>query len=391
MDRRSAMLVAAVAWASLATTPEAQSGSSSWDAKFRELPQPSNIRASMERLSARPHHVGSPYDKDNAEWMLARFKEWGWDAEIETFSVLFPTPTERVLELLEPTRFTATLEEPPLPMDPTSGQKDEQLPTYNAYSIDGDVTGPLVYVNYGRPEDYDVLERYGVLGQACSVVGTPALREMGTIGGNLCQRPRCWYFRRGISCYKNGGSSCPAREGENQYHAIIDGGPCYVVHPSDPAVALTALDAEVEIRSVKGERIVSIEDFYVLPRERLHHETILHPGEVVTALLLPAGAAGGVQRYHKLMQREAWDFALVSIAGCRRPDGDVRIVLGGVAPRPWRVNSSIEEDVASGGLDEDTIATLAERALYDAKPLSKNGYKVELAQTLIRDVIRQIA
>jgi len=236
-----------------------------------------------------------------------------------------------------------------------------------------------------------VLERYGVLAQACSVVGTPALREMGTIGGNLCQRPRCWYFRRGISCYKNGGSSCPAREGENQYHAIIDGGPCYVVHPSDPAVALTALDAEVEIRSVKGERIVSIEDFYVLPRERLDHETILRPGEVVTAVLLPAAAAGGVQRYHKLMQREAWDFALVSIAGCRRPDGDVRIVLGGVAPRPWRVNSSIEEDVASGGLDEDTIATLAERALYDAKPLSKNGFKVELAQTLIRDVIREIA
>jgi len=236
-----------------------------------------------------------------------------------------------------------------------------------------------------------VLERYGVLAQACSVVGTPALREMGTIGGNLCQRPRCWYFRRGISCYKNGGNSCPAREGENQYHAIIDGGPCYVVHPSDPAVALTALDAEVEIRSVKGERIVSIEDFYVLPRERLDHETILRPGEVVTAVLLPAAAAGGVQRYHKLMQREAWDFALVSIAGCRRPDGDVRIVLGGVAPRPWRVNSSIEEDVASGGLDEDTIATLAERALYDAKPLSKNGFKVELAQTLIRDVIREIA
>ena len=236
-----------------------------------------------------------------------------------------------------------------------------------------------------------VLERYGVLAQACSVVGTPALREMGTIGGNLCQRPRCWYFRRGISCYKNGGSSCPAREGENQYHAIIDGGPCYIVHPSDPAVALTALDAEVEIRSVKGERIVAIEDFYVLPRERLDHETILRPGEVVTAVLLPAAAAAGVQRYHKLMQREAWDFALVSIAGCRRPDGDVRIVLGGVAPRPWRVNSSIEEDVASGGLDEDTIATLAERALYDAKPLSKNGFKVELAQTLIRDVIREIA
>jgi xanthine dehydrogenase YagS FAD-binding subunit len=235
-----------------------------------------------------------------------------------------------------------------------------------------------------------VRERYDALAQACSVVATPALREMGTLGGNLCQRPRCWYFRRGISCHKNGGNSCPAREGENQYLAILDGGPCFIVHPSDPAVALTALDAEVEIRSAKGERVVPIEDFYLLPRERLDHETILRPGEVVTAVLLPASSAGGVQLYRKLMQREAWDFALVSIAACRRTNGDVRIVLGGVAPRPWRVNSSVEEDVSSGGLDDDTIATLAERALYDAEPLSKNGYKVDLAQSLIRDAIRAV-
>jgi xanthine dehydrogenase YagS FAD-binding subunit len=237
-----------------------------------------------------------------------------------------------------------------------------------------------------------IRERYGVLAEACSVVASPALREMGTLGGNLCQRPRCWYFRRGISCHKNGGRTCPAAAagGENQYLAIVDGGPCFIVHPSDPAVALTALDAEVEIRSIKGERVVPIESFYVLPRERLDHETILRPGEVVTAVLLPAAASGGIQIYHKLMQREAWDFALVSIAGCRRPNGDVRIALGGVAPRPWRVNSSVEEDVSSGGLDEDTIATLAERALYDAKPLSKNGYKVELAQALIRDAIREV-
>jgi len=232
-----------------------------------------------------------------------------------------------------------------------------------------------------------IRERYLALAEACSVVATPALREMGTLGGNLCQRPRCWYFRRGVACHKNGGDSCPAREGENQYLAILDGGPCYIVHPSDPAVALAALEAEVEIRSAKGERIVAIEDFYLLPRERLDHETVLRPGEVVTAVLLPAAASGGVQRYHKLMQREAWDFALVSIAGCRRANGDVRIVLGGVAPRPWRVNSSVEEDVASGGLDEDTIATLAERALYDAEPLSKNGYKVQLAGALLRETM----
>ena len=116
----------------------------------------------MRRLSARPHHVGSPYDKDNAEWILARFKEWGLDAHIETFDVLFPTPKVRLLEMVEPTKFTAKLEEPAIAVDPTSNQKSEQLPTYNAYSIDGDVTAPLVFVNYGLPEDYEKLERLGI-------------------------------------------------------------------------------------------------------------------------------------------------------------------------------------------------------------------------------------
>src|SRR5436309_3501698 len=162
MSPRSSVLVTIATVALSVAAPSAEPGSSSWDAKFRTLPEPANIRATMERLSARPHHVGSPYDKDNAEWLLARFKEYGWDAEIETFSVLFPTPTERVLELLEPRRFTAKLEEPVDPADPTSNQKGELLPTFNAYSIDGDVAGPLVYVNYGRPEDYQVLERYGI-------------------------------------------------------------------------------------------------------------------------------------------------------------------------------------------------------------------------------------
>jgi N-acetylated-alpha-linked acidic dipeptidase len=133
-----------------------------WETAFRALPAPANIRAYDERLSARPHHVGSPYGKDNAEWMLARFKEWGWDATIERFDVLFPTPKFRLLEMVSPTRFVAKLEEPAVPVDPTSGQKSEQLPTYNAYSTDGDVTAPLVYVNYGRPVDYEQLERLGV-------------------------------------------------------------------------------------------------------------------------------------------------------------------------------------------------------------------------------------
>src|SRR6202022_3705715 len=133
-----------------------------WEVKFRALPTPQNLRDYMQRLSARPHHVGSPYDKDNAEWMLAKFKEWGLDANIETFDVLFPTPKARVVELVEPTKFTAKLQEPALAIDPTSNQVSEQLPTYNAYSADGDVTAPLVYVNYGMPDDYEEMGRFGV-------------------------------------------------------------------------------------------------------------------------------------------------------------------------------------------------------------------------------------
>jgi N-acetylated-alpha-linked acidic dipeptidase len=133
-----------------------------WEAKFRALPDPAAMRSYMQRLSARPHHVGSPYDKENAEWILSLFKSWGLDAKIETFDVLFPTPNERSLEMVEPTRFTAKIQEPVVAADPTSNQTAEQLPTYNAYSIDGDVTAPLVYVNFGIPEDYDQLERLGV-------------------------------------------------------------------------------------------------------------------------------------------------------------------------------------------------------------------------------------
>ncbi len=133
-----------------------------WEAKFRAIPDPARLRAYVERLSARPHHVGSAYDKDNADWILAQFREWGLTADIERFDVLFPTPRERLVELVAPTRFTARLEEPAIAVDPTSSQRQEQLPTYNAYSIDGDVTAPLVYVNFGVPADYDILERHGI-------------------------------------------------------------------------------------------------------------------------------------------------------------------------------------------------------------------------------------
>src|ERR1700680_2312705 len=134
-----------------------------WEEKLRAIPSPDNLRADMQHLSARPHNVGSAYDKENAEWILAKFKEFGLDAHIEQFDVLFPTPKERVVELVDGgPKFVAKLQEPPIPQDPTSNQQNEQLPTYNAYSIDGDVTAPLVYVNYGVPADYEQLEQMGV-------------------------------------------------------------------------------------------------------------------------------------------------------------------------------------------------------------------------------------
>lgn len=171
-----------------------------WEQKFRTLPSPQLMRDYMQRLSARPHHVGSPYDKANAEWILSKFKEFGWDAHIETFDVLFPTPKERLVEMIEPTRFTAKMQEPPVAADPTSGQTSEQLPTYNAYSIDGDVTAPLVFVNYGLPQDYDQLQRLGVsvkgaiviakYGQSWRGVKPKVAGEHGAIGCIIYSDPR---------------------------------------------------------------------------------------------------------------------------------------------------------------------------------------------------------
>ena len=237
-----------------------------------------------------------------------------------------------------------------------------------------------------------IRKNFASLAEAARVVGTPALRNMGTIAGNLCQRPRCWYFRRGIACMKNGGSGCAAVDGENQYHAILGGGPCHAVHPSDPAIALTALEATVEVLGKNDTRhSVPIAEFFANAASNSNGETVLAHGQMIEAIELPARSSGGAQRYVKLMQRGAWDFALVSLAGVKRSDGEVRLVLGGVAPSPYRVNQSVEEDVQSGELDEESADALAERALYDAAPLSKNGYKVTQAAALLKRAMLELS
>jgi len=185
-----------------------------WEKKFQDGIVRDNVRENMRRMSARPHHVGSPYDKENADWILSKFKEWGFDAHIESFQVLFPTPKERVVELLQPTQFRARLQEPVIPSDPTTNQTSEQLPTYNAYSIDGDVTAPLVYVNYGNREDYEQLDRLGVsvkgaiviarYGEAWRGIKPKVAAEHGAIGCIIYSDPQDDGFFNGDDYPKGG-------------------------------------------------------------------------------------------------------------------------------------------------------------------------------------------
>lgn len=235
-------------------------------------------------------------------------------------------------------------------------------------------------------------ERFPLLRDACASVATPALRNQGTLGGNLAQRHHCWYFRRGVGCFKRGGTECAAVDGEHQYHGIIADGSCRAVHPSDPAVALDVLDARVQVaRAGAAVRTLSLEQLYAGASRDAAREAQLDAGDLIVAIQLPAESAGGTQHWEKLMQRGAWDFALVSCAAQRRLDGSVRMALGGVALHPWRVALSVEEDVAVGGLDDESMDALAERALYDAEPLAQNGYKVDMAQALLRRAMRVIA
>jgi N-acetylated-alpha-linked acidic dipeptidase len=214
------------------------------ESKFRAVPDRANLRQYMERLSAHPHHVGSPYDKDNAEWMLAKFQQWGWDAKIETYDVLFPTPRERALELVEPGHFTARLQEPPVSGDPTSSQTGEQLPSYNAYSIDGDVTAPLVYVNYGAPDDYEELERLGVSVKGAIVIARygatwrgikPKLAgEHGALGCIIYSDPRDDGYFQGQT-YPAG----PYRPADGVQRGSVMDMPVYPGDPLTPGVGAT--------------------------------------------------------------------------------------------------------------------------------------------------------
>jgi len=233
-------------------------------------------------------------------------------------------------------------------------------------------------------------EQFTALAQAASVVASPQLRNQGTMGGNLCQRPRCWYFRGDYHCTRKGGEMCYAVGGENQYHCIFGGGACVIVHPSDTAPALIALDAKVRIIGPKGARVIPLEQFYVLPDKDATRETALDPGELVMGVLVPAAPPGRKSGYRKVRARGSWDFATAGLAHAVTMKAgkvaDARLVLSGVAPTPWRLQA-VEKLLVGQRLDAKLIARAAAAAVAGAKPLEHNAYKVPLVQGLVEEVL----
>jgi xanthine dehydrogenase YagS FAD-binding subunit len=231
-----------------------------------------------------------------------------------------------------------------------------------------------------------IREKYSLLSQAAAEVASPQLRNQGTIGGNLCQKPRCWYYRGEFNCLRKGGDRCYAVEGENQYHCILGGDGCYMVHPSDISPALIALDAVIQIASPKGKRNAAIESFHMPPSRDYTRETTLEPGEIVTDIILPAPKEGLRSSYRKVRARRAWDFALAGIALAIVFKGDLitdcRVAFSGASPVPWR--SKEAEAVLTGNrLDPGIIKKAAQAALAAAEPMTQNEYKIPLFKGLM--------
>ncbi len=239
-----------------------------------------------------------------------------------------------------------------------------------------------------------VRSRYTVLAEAAESVGTPQIRNAGTLAGNVCQRPWCWYYRNNFPCFKNGGKKCFSVTGENQFHAIFGGGPSFIVHPSDTAPALMALEAKFRVVGPSGERMVPASEFFALPKADPARENVLAHDEILAAVHLPAAPRGARSSYHKVLDREAWTHAVVSVAVVLDMDGEIcrsaRVVLGGVAPIPWRV-PKVESLLAGQRITPELAAQAGEAALQGAQPLAKNKYKLPLTKTVVRRTILSVA
>ncbi|HLZ41877.1 MAG TPA: transferrin receptor-like dimerization domain-containing protein [Candidatus Sulfotelmatobacter sp.] len=321
--------------------------------KFQDAVIAANIQENMRRLSARPHNVGSPYDKDNAEWMLARFKEWGFDAKIETFDVLFPTPKERIVELVAPTKFRAKLQEPPLAVDPTSNQTAEQLPTYNAYSIDGDVTAPLVYVNYGNREDYEELDRMGISVKGAIVISRygsgwrgikpKVAAEHGAVGCIIYSDPRGDGFFHGDD-YPTGGWR--PREGV-QRGSVMDTD--YPGDPLTPGIGAVPGAKRLDIKEAK-----TITKIPVLPISYADAQPLL---AALQGEIAPEAWRGGLPITYHIGPGPARVHLKVASNWDTKPLYDVIATLQGSDPDQWIIRGNHHDAWVNGA--EDPISGMS--------------------------------
>jgi xanthine dehydrogenase YagS FAD-binding subunit len=231
-------------------------------------------------------------------------------------------------------------------------------------------------------------EKLLILSEAAGEAASPQIRNAGTIAGNICQRPFCWYFRSShFNCLRKSGQVCYTVTGDSRFHAILGAGPSYIVHPSDTAPALVALNAQIKIAGPAGEKTMPLEKFFVLPSVDFKRENILNPAEIVTEIYVPYPKSGSKGFYHKVRERLAWDHAIVAVATVVQSSGgvvgDARVVLGGVAPIPWRAPKA-EEFLRGKRIDENTAQKAGEIALEGAKPLKDNVYKVGMAKSLVQ-------
>jgi xanthine dehydrogenase YagS FAD-binding subunit len=239
-------------------------------------------------------------------------------------------------------------------------------------------------------ENQELAGKVPMLGQAALTIASPLIRNFGTLGGNVNQRPRCWFFRgENFACYKKGGDFCYAVTGDNRYHAIIGGELCYIVHPSDTATALLALNAQATVAGPSGTRTVNFDDYFHGPREDVLTENVLKTNEVMTEVFVPTPAAGTKMAWNKLKDRQVYDFALVSVAAVFTLEGgnwkDGRITLGGVSPVPYR--ATVVENALKGKDIKSSVKAAAAQLRTVARPMSLNAYKIDLAQGLIERTI----
>jgi len=244
--------------------------------------------------------------------------------------------------------------------------------------------------------DSPIIQKHFIgLHQAALSLATPQLRNVGTVGGNLCQRPRCWYYRDPeVVCRKKGGSRCYAFRGRNRYHAIFGGGICYIVYPSDLAPALISLNAQITIGGPDREKTMPLENFYILPQQDVRKENVLEGNQFLKEIRIPLPENGSKSTYYKFKERGTWDFAVVSAAVNGIVSGgvckDIKILLGGVAPIPWKLKKA--EDLIKGKrLTEEVIKQGANEALKDARPLEENAYKIDLVEAVLLEAVSSIA